>query len=550
MSPAGDRIPTRAERWPLRRRVRLMFTAAAVVAAATMGVGFAAFQGVLDARQRVIDELDPAIVATDDYYSGLLAQQNAVRGVLLTDAPEFVEAYEAGGRDVEEALASLQELVGDRADLAPQIEAIASAARSWQEDFAAQELRAVEAGQEVPPSVVQASRAVFDGISDDVVELQASLRERGDRARSDLDEATRNLVISLMGAVAALLVVAATIRIALGRWVTDPLEQLGEEAEAVRRGELDRPIEVHGPPEIVAVASTVEAMRARIQADLREVEQAREELAQAAEELMRSNRDLEQFAYVASHDLQEPLRKVISFSQLLQQRYGGQMDERADQYIAFAVDGARRMQVLINDLLAFSRVGRLSAELVPVELDACAQRAIDNLSERIEETGATVEVGDLPEVEGELNLLTAVFQNLIGNAIKFRRPDVSPVVRVSASESPEHWEVTVADNGIGIEPEYADRVFVIFQRLHTKDAYSGTGIGLALCRRIIEHHGGNIWVDTTATEGTTIRFTIPKPNPDDADGEPSAGASSAADLGLPPAAVGSDLTTMLEGNER
>jgi light-regulated signal transduction histidine kinase (bacteriophytochrome) len=354
-----------------------------------------------------------------------------------------------------------------------------------------------------------------------------------------------------MGAVAALLLVATPIRVALGRWVTQPLEELGSETEAVRRGELDRPIEVRGPPEIVAVARTVEAMRTRIQTDLQEVERAREELAATAEELLRSNRDLEQFAYVASHDLQEPLRKVISFSQLLQQRYGGQLDERADEYIEFAVDGARRMQVLINDLLAFSRVGRLSADLEPVELDRCVDRALDNLSPRIEEVGATVQAGDLPTVEGEVNLLTAVFQNLIGNAIKFRRPDVAPVVRITVAESPEHWEVAVADNGIGIEPEHADRVFVIFQRLHSKDAYSGTGIGLALCRRIVEHHGGTIWVDTTVSEGTTIRFTIPKPSLDEADEEaPAAGSRTVDDLGLPPAPVGSDLTITLEGNQR
>lgn len=550
MSPAGGRLLRRAEHWPLRRRVRVMFAGAAVVAAGTLGVGIAAFGGVLDARERVIDELDPAIVATDDYVSGLLAQQNAVRGLLLTEAPEFVEEYEAGGRAVDEALARLPALVGDRADLAPRIEAIAGAARSWQEDFAAAELRAVESDQVVPPSVVEASRAFFDGIRADVAALQADIREQAGRARSDLDDATRTLVISLVGAVVALLAVAATIRIALGRWVTDPLEQLGAEAEAVRRGNLDRPIEVSGPPEIVALASTVEAMRARIQADLREVEQARMDLVETAEELLRSNRDLEQFAYVASHDLQEPLRKVISFSQLLQQRYGDQLDERADQYIAFAVDGARRMQVLINDLLAFSRVGRLSAELAPVELDDCARRAVANLSERIEQTGATVEVGELPVVDGEANLLAAVFQNLIGNAIKFHQPDVAPIVRVTAAELPEHWEVSVADNGIGIEPAYADRVFVIFQRLHTKDAYDGTGIGLALCRRIIEHHGGTIWVDTTVEHGTTIRFTLPKPTR--VDGSLSAGPRRpvAAELEVPPAPVGSDLTSPLEGNPR
>ena len=540
---------TRAERWPLRRRVRVMFTAAAVVAAATFGVGIAAFVNVLDSRERVIEEIDPAIVAADDYFNGLLAQQNAVRGFLLTEADEFLGSYEAGGEAVVTALADLRSLVGDRPEIAERIDAIGYAATAWQEDFAAEELEAVQEGREVPPSVVQASRAVFDGIRAEVQALQDDLRARRVRGLSDLDRATRDLVIALVGAVLALIVVATSIRIALGRWVTDPLEHLGAETEAVRRGELDRPIEVRGPPEIVAVAGTVEAMRARIQADLREVQVAREELAESAEELLRSNRDLEQFAYVASHDLQEPLRKVISFSQLLQQRYGDQLDERADQYIAFAVDGARRMQVLINDLLAFSRVGRLSAELAPVELDECAHRAVDNLAERIEETGAAVEVGELPVVDGELNLLTAVFQNLIGNAIKFRRPEVAPVVTVSATEAPEHWEVTVADNGIGIEPEYADRVFVIFQRLHTKDAYSGTGIGLALCRRIIEHHGGHIWVDTTVTEGTTIRFTLPKPSPDAEDREGAEGGSTpAAGLGLPPAPVGSDLTATLEGN--
>jgi signal transduction histidine kinase len=539
---------TDAHRWPLRRRVRLMFTAAAVVAVATMAVGVAAFNRVLDSRGRLIDELDPALVALDDYFNGLLAQQNAVRGVLLTEAPEFLEAYEAGGESVAHALGELRELVGDRPEIADRIEEIAFAATSWQDDFAAAELEAVAEDREVPPSVVQASRAVFEGISGEVQQLATDIRVRRADARSDLDGATRDLIVSLGGAVLALLVVATTIRLALGRWVTDPLEQLGEEAEAVRRGELTRPIGVAGPPEVVAVASAVEAMRARIQTDLQEVEQARQELAQTAEELLRSNRDLEQFAYVASHDLQEPLRKVISFSQLLQQRYGDQLDERADQYIEFAVDGARRMQVLINDLLAFSRVGRLSAEFELVDLDRCAHRAVDNLSVRIEDTGATVEVDDLPEVEGEANLLTAVFQNLIGNAMKFRKPDVAPVVRVTATESPEHWEVAVCDNGIGIEPEYADRVFVIFQRLHTKDAYSGTGIGLALCRRIIEHHGGSIWVDTTVTDGTTIRFTLPKPTADEAADADVAAVVAPADHGLPPAPVGSVVAASPEGN--
>lgn len=499
--------------WPLRRRVRVLFTAAAVVAAVTFGIGVVAFQRLLDARERLVDELDPALVALDDYSHGLLSQQNAIRGVLLTEAPEFLAAYEAGGERLDRALDELRRQVGDREGVARRIEAIASAAAAWQRDFAARELQAVDDGTEVPASVVQASRSVFDGIAAEVDELTEDLQALRSEARRDLDDATRDLVVALGAAVLALLVVATTIRLALGRWVTGPLDELADEAEAVRAGALDRAIEVAGPPEVVAVAGAVEAMRARIQDDLAEVLAAREELAETADELARSNRDLEQFAYVASHDLQEPLRKVISFSQLLQQRYGDQLDERADQYIAFAVDGARRMQALINDLLAFSRVGRLSGDFEPVELARCARRAVEDLSERIEETGATVDVGELPAVEGEANLLTAVFLNLIGNALKFRRPGVAPAVSVGSADRGDHWEIWVADNGIGIEPEHVDRVFVIFQRLHAREAFTGTGIGLALCRRIVEHHDGQIWVDPHVEEGTTIRFTLPKARP-------------------------------------
>jgi light-regulated signal transduction histidine kinase (bacteriophytochrome) len=231
-------------------------------------------------------------------------------------------------------------------------------------------------------------------------------------------------------------------------------------------------------------------------------------LRQVHDELERSNRELEQFAYVASHDLQEPLRKVASFCQLLERRYKGQLDERADQYIGFAVDGAKRMQVLINDLLAFSRVGRLTREQVVVDCGEIAAQAVANLGPAIEETGAEIEVGPLPSVRGEPALLAAVFQNLLGNAVKFHG-DQPPRVTLTAVRDNDSWTFTCADNGIGIEPEYADRVFVIFQRLHPKDAYPGTGIGLAMCRKIIEYHGGRIWLDTDADRGTVFRFTLP-----------------------------------------
>ena len=243
--------------------------------------------------------------------------------------------------------------------------------------------------------------------------------------------------------------------------------------------------------------------------------------AQAAE-LRRSNAELEQFAYVASHDLQEPLRKVASFCQLLEKRYRDKLDERGVKYIEFAVDGAKRMQILINDLLTFSRVGRASDVRVLVPLDEPLDAAATALSALIEETGAVIErPGPLPEVMGDPTLLGMLWQNLVGNAIKFRAADRTPVIRITADGQPDGgWQIGVADNGIGVPAEFAEKIFIIFQRLHGRDAYPGTGIGLALCKRIVEQHGGEMFLDTTYSGGTRINFTLPAPAPADQPGPP------------------------------
>jgi light-regulated signal transduction histidine kinase (bacteriophytochrome) len=243
------------------------------------------------------------------------------------------------------------------------------------------------------------------------------------------------------------------------------------------------------------------------------IDRARAELDSRAIELARSNADLEQFAYVASHDLQEPLRKVTSFCQLLQRRYADQLDERANQYIDFAVDGARRMQTLINDLLTFSRVGRNTERFIRVDLNDIADRAVADLDDLIVESNASVEVELLPRVNGDTTLLSMLFRNLIGNAIKFRG-EQPLVVTVSAARDDENgaWRFEIGDNGIGIEAEYAEKVFVIFQRLHHRDEYEGTGIGLALVKRIVEFHGGDVWIDTRRAQGTAVFFTIPDVN--------------------------------------
>ena len=249
-----------------------------------------------------------------------------------------------------------------------------------------------------------------------------------------------------------------------------------------------------GPLTYAATARISRQCHERIVAELQTAESSRSELAAVNAELSRSNTELEQFAYVASHDLQEPLRKVTSFVQLLQQRYQGQLDERADQYVEFAVDGAKRMQILINDLLAFSRVGRTTDGFESVDLSLAASIALANLHAVVQDNKAEVTIGPMPTVRGDESLLVSLWQNLIGNAIKFRS-DVRPVVTLEATRSGDEWLFSVTDNGLGIEPRFAERIFVLFQRLHSREAYSGTGIGLALSKKIVEFHGGRIWLD-------------------------------------------------------
>ena len=234
---------------------------------------------------------------------------------------------------------------------------------------------------------------------------------------------------------------------------------------------------------------------------------AEEALSRYADDLSRSNAELEQFAYVASHDLQEPLRKVSSYCQLLQRRYQGKLDADADQFINYAVDGATRMKRLIDDLLAYSRLTRKEIVLSPIELRSPVDRAVENLELAIKDAGGRVELAPLPRVLGDVPLLTQVFQNLIGNALKFRG-ETAPLVTISAAQEAGLCVVTVRDNGIGIDPKYFDRLFQIFQRLHTRREFAGSGIGLSVCRKIVERHGGRIWVESQAGHGSAFRFTL------------------------------------------
>ena len=233
------------------------------------------------------------------------------------------------------------------------------------------------------------------------------------------------------------------------------------------------------------------------------------DLAKRASELAASNAELERFAYIASHDLQEPLRMVSSFLQLLQKRYNGQLDEKADQYIHYAVDGAERMKTLIMDLLEYSRVGTGKENFAPVDTALVMEQVGEVFREKIITAKAQVAIGKLPVIMGDKMQLTQLFQNLLSNALKYHS-DKPPVIGIRSAEEDGYWQFSVTDNGIGIDPQFFDKIFIVFQRLHNKTDFSGTGIGLAICKKIVERHGGRIWVESTPQQGSTFYFTIHK----------------------------------------
>jgi signal transduction histidine kinase len=498
------------ERFTVTRWFALVVGGLIVVAAAGLVIGVVALSRLSDRRDLLADEIDPAVLAAERFETALVNEETGVRGYALSSDRAFLPPYRRGRREENRALARLGGLGRneDLAQLRTDVARARAAAAAWRTEYAAPTLRAVAALRLAPDP--GEGRRRFDAVRATIADMQSHLTTLRGQARRDLDRAADVVLVLFLAAGALLLITVLAAALALRSTIVAPLARLAGDVRRVAGGDFTLALKPSGPREIASLGRDVEGMRVRIVSEVTALRDAEAALSRQAGDLERSNRELEQFAYVASHDLQEPLRKVASFTQMLQRRYEGQLDERADRYIEFAVDGAKRMQALINDLLAFSRVGRVTNPHGRVDTGALVAQAAANLSTLVDAADAVVEAGTLPEVDGDAALLSVVFQNLIANAVKFRAPDRAPRVRIEADQVDGDWRFAVTDNGIGVEPEYAERIFVIFQRLHTRTAYEGTGIGLAMCRKIIEYHGGRIWLgDAPADGGSRFYFTLP-----------------------------------------
>jgi signal transduction histidine kinase len=505
-----------ASRWPLSRITGAGVLAMALFSMIAIAVAGTVLASQASARNRLETIIDPASGSGKQLAYDLVNQETGVRGYLLSGGKAaFLAPYVSGYADQQRQIKALRTLTAGQPAAQRDLTNLQATADAWRTGYAVPAIsQARAAGKPVAGPDPVAGKALFDNIRGPLTSLEGELSTLKNQAVASLNSSASTLDAVSFGIGVALLLVVAAVALGLRATATRPLTLLAADARRVAAGDFEHEVTTSGPREAADLAVDVNRMRERILSELSAVRVANAALQARALDLERSNSELEQFAYVASHDLQEPLRKVASFCQLLQRRYVGQLDERADQYIEFAVDGAKRMQVLIDDLLAFSRVGRVEREPALISCASALSSARVNLTAEIRETGAVIEAAELPVVRAEFSLITSLFQNLLSNAIKFRG-DKPPRIVISVARQDRFWLFTVADNGIGIEPEYADRIFVIFQRLHDRASYSGTGIGLAMCRKIVEYYGGRIWLETTVSAGATFCFTLPVPHEDE-----------------------------------
>jgi signal transduction histidine kinase len=497
--------------WSLRQRVTRAVVGVLVLLMILILSALFFINRAKNAGDELVDQWDPAFQISQNTLTAMVNEETGVRGYAIAQDEAALAPYNLGRLLGDYAISTLHKYLLDYPDLLTEQRRLAAAIDTWIETVAKPVIAQVMAGD---PGAAEAAssteaQAAFNRIRDSSADLTSSIDRRRAQVTQEREQAfTFVWIVIALGAVILIATGAALAR-GLRRQVLRPVRGLVAQTRQVAAGNLDHEIAQDGPLEIQELASDVDLMRETMAAQIARIERARARIQQRSAELVRSNADLEQFAYVASHDLSEPLRKVTNFCQLLERQYADQLDDRARQYIAFMVDGAKRMQALISDLLEFSRVGRSTDQFRPVDLELKLERALGNLEEQLRESGAVVEHDRLPSVPGDGPLLSALLQNLIGNAVKYRSPDRVPHVRITVEQRANDCLITVDDNGIGIDPQYADRIFTIFQRLHLRDEYGGTGIGLALCRKIVEFHRGSIWLADKTEPGARFKFTLP-----------------------------------------
>ena len=515
----NERAVFKPSRYSLRARLTTLLLTAAVLLTAVAAVAAVTARANSNAVDAVFNQISPLRNDSQALLVALLDQETGVRGYAIDGSQASLLPYTTGKDQQTALIADMRKHLDGHTDVANDLDVLQQRIDEWRSEVADPVIATVGAGDTAAAlaQLNQAGTTRFDAIRAASDTLQADVLKLRDVAVSNLKRSSHEILYALVAAALIVLLTALLLWWAIRRLVTRPIHRLAASVRTVAAGDYNHGVDMSGPLELAELGRDVDDMRRRIVDDLHVVQVASETVAEAnaqleqrAAELVRSNEDLEQFAYVASHDLQEPLRKVASFCQLLQRRYAGRLDERADQYISFAVDGAHRMQRLIDDLLEFSRIGRSNSTFAPVHLDEVAADTAATAQAEITTAGGSITITDMPVVLGDRSLLAALMINLVSNAVKFRRASEPLRITLTARPVGTYWEISCADNGIGIPPEHVERIFIIFQRLHTRDVYPGTGIGLAIAKRIVDHHGGRIWVDTEASgEGTVVRFTLP-----------------------------------------
>ncbi|WP_161881209.1 sensor histidine kinase [Deinococcus alpinitundrae] len=471
----------------------------------------------IDRNARQIELLNAAQVRLN--LINLLARdvvdlETGMRGYVLVGQEAFLEPYRRGQRNVSERLGKLRALSvsnEQRRNLA-QVRALV---QGWDQDVAAPAIAARRTSAATAASLLSQQtegKQLIDTVRGVLATLERNeMLRREAAANTSLSALRLTRTLTIAGLISALLLIIFAAQRA-ARTLTQGLETLNAGAGRIAEGQygealLDVPVR-----EVQALRRQFYRMADAVEQREATLKSAQMVLERTNQDLERSNRELEQFAYVASHDLQEPLRTIGSYTELLSRRYQGKLDDRADQYIQFTLSATLRLKGLIQDLLLYSRVRQQGQASAMFSAGGIVQGVLDDFQDLIRRSGATLEVGELPEVWGSPELLRHVFQNLIGNALKFRDPVRPPKVAIFAAALPDAWQFSVQDNGIGIEATYFERIFGVFQRLHGVGIFEGSGIGLAVVKNVVERHGGQLTVKSALGCGSTFSFTLPYPN--------------------------------------